>query len=242
MLKRFTGRLVVMVLAGIVFLGLGSGELGRVGLGLREGTSLLQRVVRLSGMIFSPSSAFAAVAETPGQKKGLSSRPAVAPKKSQTKKSKKTKQAKADPRAQGGERSGKATCKRCEPQSLTYARQRSGIMTSRNGSDNGPLTWFASEKKSGRTTDEPTPGSVLILGGQGHGMPTGHVAYVEKVIPESPSTYRVIFSHTNYDRRCHLETDIEAFYNREAMTLDVRSGAWQSWGRGLKVAGFIRED
>jgi len=129
--------------------------------------------------------------------------------------------------------------KRCEPQSLTYARQRSGIMSCRNGRENGPMTWFASEKKAGRTSTEPTAGSVLILKGQGHGMPTGHVAYVEEAFPEGPTTYRLIFSHTNYDRQCHLETNIEAFYDRTALTLEVRSGAWRGWGRGLKVAGFI---
>jgi len=113
-------------------------------------------------------------------------------------------------------------------------------MSCRNGRENGPMTWFAAENKAGRTSDEPTAGSVLILKGQGHGMPTGHVAYVEEVIPETKTTYRLVFSHTNYDRQCHLETNIEAFYDRAAMTLDVHSGAWRSWGRGLKVAGFIQ--
>lgn len=130
--------------------------------------------------------------------------------------------------------------KRCEPQSLIYARQRSGNMSSRTGRENGPLTWFNSEKKLGRTSDEPLAGSVLILSAnRRHGMPTGHVAYVESVSPEDSSTYRLIFSHTNYDRRCSLETNIEAVFNRDSMTLDIFSGAWRVWGRGLKVAGFI---
>ena len=131
---------------------------------------------------------------------------------------------------------------RCEPQSLTYARQRSGIMRSRTGSENGPLTWFASEKKLGKTTKEPDPGSILILGAnKGHGMPTGHVAYVEKVYAEGPSSYKIIFSHTNYDRKCSLETNIEAIYNSTDMTLDIFSGAWKPWGSGLRVAGFIQD-
>lgn len=132
---------------------------------------------------------------------------------------------------------------RCEPQSLTYARQRSGIMRSRTGPENGPLTWFASEKRLGMTSDHPVAGSVLILGAdRGHGMATGHVAYVEQASPSGPSRYRLLFSHTNYDRRCSLETNIEAVYNSSAKTLDIFSGAWQPWGRGLKVAGFIHQE
>jgi hypothetical protein len=130
---------------------------------------------------------------------------------------------------------------RCEPQSLPYARCRSGIMSCRNGRGNSPISWFACEKRNNNSTDEPLPGSVLILGiDRGHGMPTGHVAYVEEVIPAGPSSYRLILSHTNYDRRCSLETRIETIYHRHTMALDVLTGAWKSWGRQLKVAGFIR--
>lgn len=132
---------------------------------------------------------------------------------------------------------------RCEPQSLTYARQRSGIMRSRTGPENGPLTWFASEKRLGMTSIEPASGSVLILGAhKKHGMPTGHVAFVEQVHLEGPSQYWLVFSHTNYDRKCSLETNIEARYNSAAQTLDIFSGAWQAWGQGLNVAGFIRQE
>lgn len=135
----------------------------------------------------------------------------------------------------------KATGRRCEPQSLTYARQRSGIMSGRTGHENGPLTWFATERKMGRTCDEPVAGSVLILGSDsGHGMPTGHVAYVEDAVAVGPMTYRVVFSHTNYDRRCSLETKIEALFDRSNMRMDILSGAWKAWGCGLRVAGFIR--
>ena len=246
MMKHFAGRFAVMVLTAMIFLGSGNGKLERAGgLGFRDGVSVSGLIAGLSGAILSPAMAEAAVVKAPAKKKAASSRPAAASKKTKAKKTKKTKHAKSDccgQGGQGGKSRGKGSGKRCEPQSLTYARQRSGNMSSRNGKENGPLTWFASEKKIGRTTDEPTAGSVLILGAQGHGMPTGHVAYVEEVFPESPSTYRVVFSHTNYDRRCHLETDIEALYNRATMTLDVRSGAWRGWGRGLKVAGFIRDN
>ena len=140
------------------------------------------------------------------------------------------------------QRTVKKSSGRCEPQSLTYARQRSGIMRSRNGVENGPLTWFASEKQNGMTSDQPVSGSVLILGAdKGHGMPTGHVAFVEQAHPSGSSRYKVIFSHTNYDRKCSLETNIEAVYDSAAKTLDIYSGAWQPWGRGLRVAGFIEQ-
>ncbi len=131
---------------------------------------------------------------------------------------------------------------RCEPQSLTYARERSGIIRSRNGRENGPLTWFASESRLGKVSKEPKSGRVLILGANTrHGMPTGHVAYVETAQPLGHSRYRITFSHTNYDRRCSLETDIVALYDRSAMTLDISSGAWRAWGQDLKVSGFIEQ-
>ena len=129
---------------------------------------------------------------------------------------------------------------RCEPQSLPYARCRSGINSCNLGSENGPLTWFSCEKKAGNTSPDPKSGSVLILGSIGkHNMKTGHVMFVESVSPLTSSSSKLILSHTNYDRRCSKETKIEAVYNRPAMTLDIRTGAWKGWGSDLKVAGFI---
>ncbi len=130
---------------------------------------------------------------------------------------------------------------RCEPQSLPFARCRSGIISScRLGWNNGPLTWFACEKQHKNTSLIPRANSVLILAAnKGHNMPTGHVAYVEKVIVKDAANYRLIFSHTNYDRRCSLETNIEADYNSSTKTLNILSGAWKAWGKGLPVAGFI---
>lgn len=134
-----------------------------------------------------------------------------------------------------GRRSG-----RCEPQSLPYARCRSGIKSCNNGYENGPLTWFACEKKAGNTGAEAKAGTILILAANSkRKMTTGHVMYVEGVSPLSPSTCKLILSHTNYDRKCSKETKIEAIYNRKAMTIDIRSGAWKAWGQNLKVAGFI---
>jgi hypothetical protein len=132
--------------------------------------------------------------------------------------------------------------RRCEPQSLPFARCRSGIGSCRIGHENGPLTWFACEKARGNTSLVPRSGSILILAANNRRkMPTGHVAYVEQAIPQSGTVYRLVFSHTNYDRRCSLETNIEATYDSAARTLDIHGGAWGAWGKGLPVAGFILE-
>ncbi len=129
---------------------------------------------------------------------------------------------------------------RCEPQSLPFARCRSGISSCGLGWNNGPLTWFACEKQHNNTSLIPSAGSILILGANKRNhMPTGHVAYVEKVIAEKGPKYRLIFSHTNYDRKCSLETNIEAEYNSSTKTLDILTGAWKEWGKRLPVAGFI---
>ncbi|OGQ98080.1 MAG: hypothetical protein A2521_07175 [Deltaproteobacteria bacterium RIFOXYD12_FULL_57_12] len=129
---------------------------------------------------------------------------------------------------------------RCEPQSIPYCRCRSDIDTCRLGHENGPLTWFACEEKRGNTSSEPRPGSILVLAANSRrGMPTGHTFYVEAVYPEGTSTYRLILSHTNHDRKCSLEIGTEALYDRTAMTLDMLTGAWKNWGRGLRLAGFI---
>ncbi len=140
----------------------------------------------------------------------------------------------------GGKGNKREKSRRCEPQSLPFARCRSGIDSCRIGHENGPLTWFACEKERGNTSLVPRPGSILILAANGRRkMPTGHVAYVEKVIVQNATVYRLTFTHTNYDRRCSLESNIEATYDSAARTLDIYGGAWQAWGKGLPVAGFI---
>ena len=129
---------------------------------------------------------------------------------------------------------------RCEPQSLPFARCRSGIMSCRLGVENGPLTWFACEERRGNTSLLPRPGSVLILAANARRkMPTGHVAYVEEARQEGPLRYRLVFSHTNFDRRCSLETGVAATYDSGSRTIDIESGAWRAWGKKLPVAGFI---
>lgn len=129
---------------------------------------------------------------------------------------------------------------RCEPQSLPFARCRSGINSCCLGWNNGPLTWFACEQQHSNTSSVPVPNSVLILAAnKRHNMPTGHVAYVEEVVAEKPPLYRLLFSHTNYDRQCSLETNIEAEYNSSTKILNILTGAWKEWGKRLPVAGFI---
>lgn len=129
---------------------------------------------------------------------------------------------------------------RCEPQSLPFARCRSGINSCCLGWNNGPLTWFACEQQHNNTSLIPRGNSVLILAANKRNkMPTGHVAYVEEVIAEKAPNYKLIFSHTNYDRRCSLETGIEAEYNSSTKTLNILTGAWKGWGKGLPVSGFI---
>jgi len=140
----------------------------------------------------------------------------------------------------GGKGSKREKSRRCEPQSLPFARCRSGIDSCRIGHENGPLTWFACEKQHGNTSLTPRPGSILILAANGRRkMPTGHVAYVEEVVAQSATVYRLTFTHTNYDRKCSLESNIKATYDSAAQTLDIHGGAWGAWGKGLPVAGFI---
>ena len=135
---------------------------------------------------------------------------------------------------------GSKRARRCEPQSLPFARCRSGIDSCRTGHENGPLTWFSCEKQRGNTSLVPKPGSILILGAnKRRNMPTGHVAYVEEVVSQGGTVYQLVFTHTNYDRRCSLEANIKATYDSGARTLDIHDGAWGAWGKGLPVAGFI---
>ena len=145
-----------------------------------------------------------------------------------------------------GTGSGEALCYRraagrgrCEPQCLPYTRCRSGIDSCRTGHENGPVTWFQCEQSRGNTSLEPGDGTILVLGRNKHNMPTGHTLYVEKAAPRGDGRYDLVLSHTNYDRRCNLETNIAAVYDKDAKTIDVHTGNWAAWGRDLKVAGFI---
>ncbi len=131
------------------------------------------------------------------------------------------------------------TTGRCQPQSLIYARCRTGIMTCRLG-DTSPVQWFACAKKNGDVTSIPTAGSVMVLAvNTGRGMPTGHPMYVEAVKENKDGTWTLRISHTNYDRKCHLDQDATVLYHPRQMSANFQSGPWVTWAKDLKALGFI---
>lgn len=131
------------------------------------------------------------------------------------------------------------TTGRCQPQSLIYARCRTGIATCKLG-DTSPVQWFACAKNKKATTSEPVAGSVMVLDRNARrGMPTGHPVYVEEVLPQGMNTWKLRISHTNYDRKCHLDQDAAVLFNSTQMTASFLSGPWAPWARELKVLGFI---
>ncbi|NCD25726.1 MAG: CHAP domain-containing protein [Deltaproteobacteria bacterium] len=128
---------------------------------------------------------------------------------------------------------------RCQPQSLIYARCRTGIMTCRLG-DTSPVQWFACARKHKATTSTPKPGSVMVLDvNKRRGMPTGHPAYVEDATRNSDGTWTLRISHTNYDRKCHLDKDAKVIFYPNTMEASFMTGPWGAWAKKLKVRGFI---
>jgi len=127
----------------------------------------------------------------------------------------------------------------CQPQSLIYARCRTGIKTCRMG-NTSPVQWFACAKKNRATTSTPTAGSIMVLDGNSRrGMPTGHPVYVEEVKNNKNGTWTLRISHTNYDRKCHLDLDATVLFDPKHMTATFQSGPWGSWAKDLKALGFI---
>ena len=128
---------------------------------------------------------------------------------------------------------------RCQPQSLIYARCRTGIDTCRLG-DTSPVQWFACAQRNGATTRTPTPGSVMVLdANKGRGMPTGHPVYVEETCPNKDGTWTLRITHTNYDRQCHLDQDAKVRFNPKTMQATFLTGPWGCWAKNLKTMGFI---
>jgi hypothetical protein len=131
------------------------------------------------------------------------------------------------------------TTSRCQPQSLIYARCRTGIQTCRLG-DTSPVQWFACAQKNRATTSTPTTGSVMVLAvNSRRGMPTGHPMYVEEVKANKDGTWTLRITHTNYDRKCHLDLDARVIFDPKRMTAAFQSGPWSTWAKDLKTLGFI---
>ena len=70
-------------------------------------------------------------------------------------------------------------------------------------------------------------------------MYTGHPVYVEEVCPEKDGSWRLRISHTNYDRRCHLDHNAWVHFFPQRMTASFTTGPWAPWAKNLRVLGFI---
>ncbi|MDD2465047.1 MAG: hypothetical protein PHI97_13705 [Desulfobulbus sp.] len=140
---------------------------------------------------------------------------------------------------QGQTRTTVRTVGLCQPQSLIYARCRTGISTCRLG-NTSPVQWFACARKNGATASTPVAGSVIVLDTNGRrGMPTGHPAYVEEARKNRDGSWTLRISHTNYDRKCHLALDSKVIFYPCSMTATFAQGPWSPWAKHLKVLGFI---
>ncbi len=127
----------------------------------------------------------------------------------------------------------------CQPQSLIYARCRSGIATCKLG-DTSPVQWFACAKKMGNTLSLPSNGSIMLLDvNVRRKMYTGHPVYVENAKKNNDGTWLLQISHTNYDRQCHLDQDASVVFDPAKMTVSFQSGPWDRWAKDLKILGFI---
>jgi len=127
----------------------------------------------------------------------------------------------------------------CQPQSLIYARCRTGIDTCRLGSTS-PVQWFACARTNGATSKIPVAGSVIVIGAHPERrIHTGHPAYVEEARCNGDGTWTLRISHTNYDRKCHLDLDAKVIFYPRTMTASFVGGHWSAWAKDLKVLGFI---
>jgi hypothetical protein len=127
----------------------------------------------------------------------------------------------------------------CQPQSLIYARCRTGITTCRLG-DTSPVQWFACARKNSATTATPLAGSVIVIDThKERKISTGHPAYVEEAVENRNGTWTLRISHTNYDRKCNLDLDAQVLFDPRAMTATFQTGPWSPWAHRLRVLGFI---
>lgn len=127
----------------------------------------------------------------------------------------------------------------CQPQSLIYARCRTGITTCQLG-NTSPVQWSACARRNQAITSTPVAGSVIVLDANARrNMPTGHPAYVESAHLNPDGTWRLRISHTNYDRQCHLDLDANVTFFPRTMTASFESGPWAPWAKRMQVLGFI---
>lgn len=137
------------------------------------------------------------------------------------------------------DKKGRTVTGRCQPQCIPYARCRSGIRTCQLG-DTSPVGWFQCARKNKNTTSTPRAGSIMVIDvNKRRNMPTGHLGFVEEACPNADGTWTLRFSHTNYDRKCHLDLDAKVLFHPKTMEADFLSGPWKTWAKGLKICGFI---
>lgn len=127
----------------------------------------------------------------------------------------------------------------CQPQSLIYARCRTGMTTCQMG-DTSPVEWFTCARQNGATSATPVAGSVIVIDThKERRIYTGHPAYVEEAQRNADGTWKLRISHTNYDRKCHLDLDAQVLFDPRTMTATFQSGHWAPWAHRLRVLGFI---
>ncbi len=99
---------------------------------------------------------------------------------------------------------------------------------------------FNCEQQRGYTSPIPKAGALLSIGvNRVHHMSTGHTLYVEEVCAAPNGHFKLRVSHTNYDRKCHLEEDAWVEYDPKHKSVDFITGHWAAWGKDLPVQGFI---
>jgi hypothetical protein len=124
----------------------------------------------------------------------------------------------------------------CHPQCGEYARDKSGIRTcgGTNGIDSTVLDWYRCGNKSGRTTDTPKAGRVIIL----PVSKAGHAIYIDKSENEGSGKYSLKISHSNFDNNCGIETKKKATYYKSSKKLKIKEGVWDKTIRLVRPPGL----
>jgi len=123
----------------------------------------------------------------------------------------------------------------CQPQCVTYARERSGIWSCRVGAQGTPKDWYYCERSHGKTTSKPKKGRVLIL----DEFSTGHAMFIEKSKRKGHGKYKLRLAHSNFDWCCSIERHVKAKYYRHKHKVKIKTGYWR--GHRFKVLGIIKQ-